>query len=82
MLDYNECEICLENYIDDICFCRIINEKEMYVCEGCLKSMINNNQIKISGKDIDYGEKYKYTIKGLKEKIINIDSKEEAEKWD
>ena len=69
MMDFNQCEICKESLIDDICdYQKFTNGDEFPICNECLKKMIENEKI----IEIDYAQ-YEFTKKGLEERLKKIE---------
>ncbi|MGD8779061.1 MAG: hypothetical protein PVH88_08905 [Ignavibacteria bacterium] len=72
MLDYNFCDKCKESKIDDVCDIReFANDDEIYICNECIKKMIENKEI-IVNNDILNNELFSFTKKGIEIKIKEI----------
>ena len=67
MLDYNFCDKCKEIKIDDVCDIReFANDDEIYICNECIKKMIENKEIIVNN------ELFSFTKKGIEIKIKEI----------
>lgn len=68
MIDFNQCEICKEIKIDDICdYHQFTNEDEFPVCEDCIEKMIENEEIFECDNVL-----YEFTKKGILARLKQI----------
>jgi len=68
MIDFNQCEICKEIKIDDICdYQEFTNGDELPICNDCIKEMIENEEIFECDNVL-----YEFTKKGLEERLKQI----------